>query len=232
MIRNLKMPRYTAYLCGPIQDAVDGGVKWREQIAPKLSEIGIEVLDPTKIEAEEYGSIEKAHIELQNYVACGNWDEWDKRLDGILKRDIEAVYKSNFIIAFYDVNMKMGGTLCEIWEAVYHRKIPIYVVSRNAKRDWNMWMLRTVRKTGQVFDSWAQLTEFLTEKYGKKNDARIYERMATCITTLWSRTVGRFHKYMARQSSNRREDLTNWTKRLSLRLTRLYRVGSYRHESR
>jgi len=161
------MTKYTTYLCGPMQDAVDGGVRWRDQLTPKLEALGIEVLDPTKIEAEEFGSIDKAHVEIRNLVAAGNWEEWDKVLDDILKRDIDAVYKSDFIIGFYDVNMKMGGTLCEMWEAAWHRKIPVYVVSRNAKRDWNIWMLRTIRKTGRVFDSWSQLTEFLTKEYGE-----------------------------------------------------------------
>lgn len=162
------MTKLTTYLCGPMQDATDGGVRWREKLTPKLEELGIEVLDPTKIEAEEYGSVDEAHTEIKKYVASGNWDEWDKVLDSIILRDVEAVYKSDFIIGFYDVNMKMGGTLCEMWEASHHRKIPLYVVSRNAKRDWNIWMLRTVRKTGQVFDSWTQLMEFLIEKYGDK----------------------------------------------------------------
>lgn len=161
------MAKLTTYLVGPMQDAKDGGVKWRERITPKLKELGIEVIDPTVTEAEEYGSIEEAQKTLQNYIASGNWEVWDAKLDDIIRRDIEAVHKSDFIVAHYDPDTKMGGTLCELWEACWHRKIPVYVVCHNPKKDWNMWMLRTVRSTGQVFDSWTQLTEFLTKEYGE-----------------------------------------------------------------
>ncbi len=161
------MAKYTTYLVGPMQDAKDGGVKWRERITPKLHELDVEVIDPTVTESEEYGSIEEAQKTLKNYVATGKWDVWDAKLDDIIKRDIEAVYASTFIVAFYDPDTKMGGTLCEIWEAAWHRKIPVYVVCHNPMKDWNMWMLRTVRRSGQIFPSWAQLMEFLNDKYGE-----------------------------------------------------------------
>ncbi|KKL81567.1 hypothetical protein LCGC14_1993420, partial [marine sediment metagenome] len=54
----------------------------------------------------------------------------------------------------------------------WHRKIPMYVVCHNPKKDWNMWMLRTVRSTGQVFDSWVQLTEFLEKEYTVKTKTK------------------------------------------------------------
>ncbi len=164
------MAKYTTYLVGPMQDAKDGGVKWRERITPKLNELNIEVIDPTVTEAEEYGSIEEAQKTLQNYIASGNWEVWDKKLDDIIRRDVEAVYKSDFIVAHYDPDTKMGGTLCELWEAAWHRKIPVYVVCHNPKKDWNMWMLKTVRMTGEIFDSWTQLDDFLTKRYKEKKN--------------------------------------------------------------
>ena len=56
-----------------------------------------------------------------------------------------------------------------MWEAVAHCKTPVYVVCYDPKSDWNMWLLRTVRRNGQLFESWAQLLDFLTEKYGKRS---------------------------------------------------------------
>ena len=162
------MAKYTTYLVGPMQDAKDGGVKWRERITPKLQELDVEVIDPTVTEAEEYGSIEEAQKTLRSHIASGDWEKFDTKLDDIIKRDIDAVYASTFIVAYYDPETRMGGTLCEMWEAAWHRKIPVYVVCHGPMKDWNMWMLRTVRKTGQVFPSWKQLMEHLIETYGDK----------------------------------------------------------------
>lgn len=164
--------RLTCYLVGPMQDAKDGGVRWRERITPKLNELGVTVLDPTVIEAQDYGSIEEAQKTLRNLISTGNWEAYDEKLDDIIRRDIDAVYRSTFIVAYYDPEVKMGGTLCELWESAYHRKIPVYVVCHSPKKDWNMWMLRTVRSTGIVFDSWVQLMDYLEEKYNKSTETR------------------------------------------------------------
>ncbi len=183
------MAKYTTYLVGPMQDAKDGGVKWRERITPKLTELDIEVIDPTVTEAEEYGSIDEAQKTLRNHIASGDWETWDKKLDDIILRDVEAVHKSDFIVAHYDPDTKMGGTLCELWEAAWHRKIPVYVVCHNPKKDWNMWMLRTVRTTGEIFDSWSQLTDFLTKRYKQKKNVpnnifNLKRLVAECRTVL------------------------------------------------
>ena len=40
------------YLCGPMDRVPDGGVAWREDITPKLKELGVGVLDPCKKPSE------------------------------------------------------------------------------------------------------------------------------------------------------------------------------------
>ena len=36
------------YLCGPMDRVADGGVTWRRNLTPKLREMGVGVLDPSK----------------------------------------------------------------------------------------------------------------------------------------------------------------------------------------
>ena len=36
------------YLCGPMDRVADGGVTWRRNLTPKLKEMGVGVLDPSK----------------------------------------------------------------------------------------------------------------------------------------------------------------------------------------
>lgn len=193
------MSKYTCYLVGPMQDAKDGGVKWRERITPDLEKLDVTVIDPTITEAEEYGSIEEAQKTLRGHIAIGDWEKFDAKLDDIIKRDMEAVYASTFIVAHYDPDTKMGGTLCEIWEAAWHRKIPVYVVCHNPMKDWNMWMLRTVRTTGEVFPSWAQLVDFLKDKYGvkKTRNKSLVTRAATEVLSHIDRIKQEIEKHLS-----------------------------------
>ena len=43
-----KLKGSLAYLCGPIDYAADLGIGWRQLIKPKLRELGMYILDPTK----------------------------------------------------------------------------------------------------------------------------------------------------------------------------------------
>jgi len=163
------MTRRTTYLAGSIQDAHDGGVKWREKLTPKLEELGIEVLDPTKSEANLVeGTIQESKEQLENYIATGNWEAFDKHMEIVIETDIHMVKKADFIICFLDHKHHHGGTYCELWEASEHLNIPIYVVSYDPKREFNTWMLRVIRRNGQIFENFGQLIDFLTDKYGKK----------------------------------------------------------------
>lgn len=163
------MAKVTTYLAGAIQSAKDGGVKWRETLTPKLQELGIEVLDPTTWESQEFGTMDVAKDTIKGYILSGNWEKFDEYMDRIIDRDIKCVRKADFLVVFIDTDLKIGGTSCELWEAVAHCKTPVYVVCYDPKSDWNMWLLRTVRRNGQLFENWTQLMDFLTEKYGKRS---------------------------------------------------------------
>ena len=68
------MPK--AYLCGSIQDARDGGVKWRDKLKPKLEELGIKVLDPCKSEANlTDGTVNDAKEMIENLGIYGRYKD-------------------------------------------------------------------------------------------------------------------------------------------------------------
>lgn len=163
-------PKLISYLAGAIQDAADGGAAWREKLAPKLESMGIEVLDPCKSEANmgQNGDIVETKEMLDGWLASGNMDLFDKHMDQVIEDDIRAVRRSSFVICLVDLDYAHGGTWCELWEAVWHCKTPVYAVCYGPKSKWNHWMLRVVRRGGQVFENFSQLVEFLEEKYTTK----------------------------------------------------------------
>lgn len=160
------MPK--AYLCGSIQDARDGGVKWRDKLKPKLEELGIKVLDPCKSEANlTDGTVNDAKEMMAGWVAAGHWDKFLDHMRRVRNSDIEMVRESDMLIVFLDWRQKFGGTIAEMHEAFY-RHIPLYVVCYDPVSDWNHWVLSMVKDGGQIFENWAQLVEFIEKKYGKK----------------------------------------------------------------
>ncbi len=163
-------PKRKCYLAGAIQDAKDGGAAWRLNITPKLEAMGIVVLDPCKSEANmgENGDIVETKEMLEGWIASGNMELFDRHMDRVIEDDIRAVTESDFIICLVDLDYAHGGTWCELWEAVWHCKNPVYVVCYGPKSKWNHWMLRVVRKGGQIFENFGQLMDFLEEKYSAK----------------------------------------------------------------
>lgn len=158
----------TTYLCGPIQDTTDGGMIWRETIRPKLEELGIVVLDPTVSEPNTAltGSVLNSQEKLEGLIRSGHWHEWDKIMDDIMDDDLRCVRKCDFLVVYLDAKHKMGGTVSEIHEAVFHCKIPIYAVSYDPRSELNYWVVRMIRRNGQIFESWAQLLEFVEAQHG------------------------------------------------------------------
>jgi len=155
------------YLAGPIQSVADGGVNWRREITPFLQSLGIEALDPTVYEAAELGNPTSVKDMINDSIKNEDWAEFDRVVDLLINRDIRLVHEADFVIAVVDPNAKSAGTISEIWESVEHANIPVYAVCPNPKLEWSYWLLRTVRRNGQVFESWSALKDYLTASVPK-----------------------------------------------------------------
>lgn len=161
----------SVYLCGSIQASKDGGVAWREKITPKLEELGITVLSPTKWELEDFnGDMKLAQDTLQGWIRSGNWEKWDAYLDKIIKRDLDAVNECDILIVFIDTSLKIGGTIEELVRAIDQKK-DIFIMCYDNWTEWNSWILRRCRQYAQLFDSWTSLLDAIEKKYdGRKKE--------------------------------------------------------------
>lgn len=158
--------KLTTYLAGSIQDIKDGGVYWREKLHPKLSALGINVLDPCKSECNTAlgSNILESREQIKKFKRSGNLGAFDEHMRRIIQDDLRQVTESNFLIVYWSNEYKHGGTIHEI-VAAWQLHIPIYMVCYDAKTDMNDWILALVRTTGRVFDNFGQLVDFLQEQY-------------------------------------------------------------------
>lgn len=98
-----------AYLCGAMEAMPDGGVQWRDRIAPKLRAMGVEVLDPTKTEKTKTGyDVMECKEKLKGWKLSGHWDEYNETMRKIVSYDIQDVIRSNFLIVYYDEQLHLN----------------------------------------------------------------------------------------------------------------------------
>lgn len=113
------------YLSGPIEFCEDAGTVWRDELTPFLEELGLIVLDPTKMsndipEAERvsrFTEMRKAH----------DWEGIKALAKNTRRFDLRLIDACDFVIALVDQNISMCGTWEELAMAVSQRK-PILLV--------------------------------------------------------------------------------------------------------
>jgi len=163
------MEKLNTYLIGSIQDAKNPNES-RDKVDKKLQELGFEVLNPCKFEtntslAEDINEQKK---KLENLKRGGAWEQYDEIMNAIVLVDEIAVLKSKFVVVFWDVDKKHGGTIHEIVMALEHN-IPIYTVSYSPVTEFNDWILCLLRKNfavgGMIFPNNKQLIEHIESTY-------------------------------------------------------------------
>lgn len=142
------MDKLKVYLAGGQQYSKDKGIGWREQITPRLYELGFSVFDPTKHEdfvREKYGS---------------NWEELTKvdlntrfKLGGeLIDFDYEVLKQSAAMLVYWDESaVRGGGTKSEItWSK--QLDIPCYVVLAEGFtiQDLPLWTCGGIRHMNRV----------------------------------------------------------------------------------
>ncbi len=163
------MNKKQTYLIGSIQDSKDPNES-RDKVEAKLLELGFSVMNPCKLEVNQSlaGSIEEQRIKLTNLKLGGAWDKFDEVMGAIAKEDLVCVIRSDFVIVFWDVEKKHGGTIEELLLA-RHENIPIYTVCYGALRDINDWILLRLRQNfkvgGALFPNNKQLLDHIQETY-------------------------------------------------------------------
>ncbi len=155
------------YLAGAIEQAADGGIAWRRNLARILQEdLGHRVLDPTHHELEIL-----TPEELREFR---NWknspDRWPRFLEvvrRIIHRDAHLILaETDYIIAYWDAAVLGGGGTHGELTLAFLFGIPVYLVLDLPRERVSSWILGCCE---EVFESFEVLAERLKtlEKEGR-----------------------------------------------------------------
>jgi nucleoside 2-deoxyribosyltransferase len=157
------MRKYTTYLIGAMEHVADGGCGWRDKLTKKLEGLPLNIISPTSNEEAKIGmDVHQAKKTAYGWKRSGNWEDFDKMFDTIIKIDLECVRKSDFLILYINPEEKVGGTVSELTLA-WQLKIPVYCYLDGRKSDMNSWVLRLITRYGQIFKTWDALIETVKE---------------------------------------------------------------------
>lgn len=139
------------YLVGSIQDVLDPN-KSRNKVDAKLTEWGLTVLNPCKLETNMTlaDTIEEQRDKLHFFKRTGKWEQFDEIMDQIIDADLSCVSQSTFVTVFWDNSKRHGGTIEEVLAAIAQSK-PLYIICGDPISEWNDWILRRLRRANAKF---------------------------------------------------------------------------------
>jgi hypothetical protein len=158
-----------AYLCGPIEFALDGGKLWRRKLTPYLREtLGHRVYDPAEDEKKNLTDEEAAHFREWKTT---DLERFRRVIRKIIAFDLDLIEnKADYLICFWDSAGQSGGTPAEL--TVAHRKgIPVYLVTTVPVEQVSGWMLGC---SDEVFTSVASLKDFLASRFSREKQTQLW----------------------------------------------------------
>ena len=160
-----------AYLCGPIEFAVDGGKLWRRKLAPYLrDQFGHRVYDPAEDERKNLTDEEVAHFREWR---TSDVERFRRVVRKIIQFDLDLIeHKADYLICYLQeaAGNAGGGTAAELTMA-YRCGIPVYLVTELPEEQISGWMMACA---DVVFHSLEDLKKFLHERYGKIRQAPLW----------------------------------------------------------
>lgn len=148
------------YLAGAMDRVDDRGKGWRNDITPFLRSMGVKIFNPLSkpftygTEDDETHRLKKKLKDQQDY----------NRLSEIMKEirsvDLHMVDKSNFVIAYLDLDSHPCGTYEEIFWA-NRQKTPILIHIKQGKQFAPDWLFGTIPHQ-MMFSNWDDLKRYLT----------------------------------------------------------------------
>lgn len=151
----------SVYLCGPMAAEADDGKGWRELLTPHLEKMGIEVIDPTKSTANGVGEVGDDKKRFREIIKQENFSQLKKEFWPIIRKDLRAVDKADFLIVNYDATSTTVGTYDECTRASIQKKPILMKYDRNQLDVFNPWVVTWV-KDGEFFPSWDKLLMYLS----------------------------------------------------------------------
>jgi hypothetical protein len=175
-----KRSKISTYLAGSIQFSEDMGIGWRQEITPFLEKLGLEVLDPCKLEPEKMKNFRPNRLPPFTYnlhgekVQIKTWHDLaetnDKRLYKRFQRMMRAVIhfdldiveqETDFVICLWTESTGRGaGTHSELC-AAFRKNIPVYCIATCRMPAWAKGCCT------EIFLNLEDLKKFLLEEYGE-----------------------------------------------------------------
>lgn len=147
------------YLCGPMSYAVDGGLRWREFITPRLRELGVGILNPCDKSSDFIQENEELRQKLASAKNEGRFDEVREIMRKIVRVDLRCVDESSFIIAYLDITVPTYGSIDEIVTACRQKK-PTLIVCKQGKKMVPDWIFGIV-PPDLFFDNFDDMFKYL-----------------------------------------------------------------------
>ena len=142
----------TAYLAGPIEYLVDGGIGWRKTIQKELKEIDVMALIPQDLNKEQELPPDKWE-ELREADPNRFRKEFRER---ILHPDMRVVASSSCVIVNWNPDIPTSGTHAEATQALLY-KVPVFILT-DKPDTIPMWLFAC---STEIFASTSALISFL-----------------------------------------------------------------------
>lgn len=150
----------SVYLCGAMHYLNDSGIDWRDFLAPKLESFGISIVDPTKTTANGVGEVGDDKKLFRELILKEDWENLKEAFWPIVRKDLRAVDKADFIICYYDPRIPTIGTIHELVVASMQKK-PIFLkYDTEGLQKFNPW-LSVFIKTQYFHNSWDSMLTHL-----------------------------------------------------------------------
>jgi|TARA_B100000519_G_scaffold199889_1_gene211969 nucleoside 2-deoxyribosyltransferase len=127
------------YLAGAMDRVPDGGVGWRQTITPKLTEMGVVVLNPCDKPVEVGIEDDNTRKEIEILKDKQLYSDIRKKYGVIRTLDLRCVDISDFIIASIDIDVHACGTYEEIAVANSQKK-PVLIWCQQGKKQAPNWL--------------------------------------------------------------------------------------------
>lgn len=131
-----------SYLSGPCENAKFYGAGWRDELTPKLKELGLIVFDPVHKNGAKLDFIDNNSEEF-NYVKDlrnqGKFEELAKCMRSVVHLDLRLIDCCDLVIVQLDESVATTGTIDEICLACLERK-PVFLCSKQGKKSVPIWL--------------------------------------------------------------------------------------------
>jgi hypothetical protein len=149
----------TTYLAGNIHTTKqsDYGVKWREDLIPRLTQMNIKVINPC---TEGVGDSAKDQIYFKELIAKRDFITLKKDFYKVIRKDLKAVDKSDFLIFYHNPTLPTIGSIHEVINASNQKKPVLIMCDEKDLDHLNPWLL-TIIKPQWLFTTWDNMFTYL-----------------------------------------------------------------------